>query len=129
MTTSFAKRRKRADDKALHISFNAVQMLTAETLEKGYTALHQASWYGHRAVVQVLVRNGANPTIVNFLGETANDAAALAGRPDMVELMKEATLGTDFLVVVARCPKPEEYHLAWLDWDGIHAPNPKILSI
>ena len=56
---------------------------------RGETVLHQAAYYGHEAVVQVLVDNGADVEAEGLEGETALHQAAYYGPEAMVRLLVE----------------------------------------
>ena len=56
----------------------------------GTTPLMMAARYGSRDVVQLLMQEGADPTLKNQLGLTAVDFARQAGRDDVAELITQA---------------------------------------
>ncbi len=53
----------------------------------GWTALHQAVWYGHRAVVIRLLQEGANPNQPDYAGETALHQTAWRGHDELTRLL------------------------------------------
>jgi hypothetical protein len=59
--------------------------------EMGRTALMRAAGAGHKDVVEVLLRCGADPEAVSSLGQTAIDVASARGRDDIVALLKGPT--------------------------------------
>lgn len=63
--------------------------------EKGTTPLHVAARAGQALQVELLVANGANPSVVDLNGQTAADIAKMAGHIDLseriIECMYEVT--------------------------------------
>jgi ubiquitin len=57
--------------------------------EKGNerTLLYRACEYGHRKIVEELLRIGANPRKMNAIGSTALHAASFYGQPEIVRLL------------------------------------------
>ncbi|KAK8795073.1 hypothetical protein WA588_003924 [Blastocystis sp. NMH] len=54
-----------------------------------YTALHNACWRGHKDIVCVLLRHGADMTIPNGEGEDCIRCAEMANQSEIVELLKK----------------------------------------
>eukprot|EP00941_MAST-03F_sp_MAST-3F-sp1_P004002 g4002.t1 len=97
-----AEAAKKGRRKSVQFFISQGACVNARDPRKGYTALHQAGWYGRKGCVEVLLKNGAKPSIVNFRGETALDAAKLAGQENMVKLMKEVMGETDFFAPITK---------------------------
>ena len=55
---------------------------TIDRLHQGCTALHLAILYGHAEAIPLLVAAGANPNVVDFLGNTPLEACAFSNRLD-----------------------------------------------
>ena len=51
------------------------------------TCACQAAWYGYSKIVTALLKAGTDPRLVNHLGESAVQAARLAGKPAIVEML------------------------------------------
>eukprot|EP00127_Corallochytrium_limacisporum_P003977 Clim_evm26s156 gene=Clim_evmTU26s156 len=64
---------------------------------RGWTLLMLASRLGNVAVVQTLVRCGADPLLVNDSGQTAEDVAKFWGHKRVVQVLKQAATGGSFL--------------------------------
>lgn len=47
----------------------------------------QAAWYGYRKIVTELLKAGTDPRLVNHMGESAVQAARLAGKDDIVQML------------------------------------------
>ena len=56
-------------------------------LRHGYTALHWAAWKGYSKIMDLLLKNGADPRITNHRGETVLDAAKLSEQQDAYKLL------------------------------------------
>ena len=54
----------------------------------GSTALMQAAWKGHQAVVQLLLEGGADPEAKDINGDTALEKARMFGHDGIVRLLK-----------------------------------------
>ena len=63
----------------------------------GFTMLSVAVLFGHNEVAEILLKAGANPSIVNRNGSTALHGAAFFGRSDLVQVLLDA--GVDVSVV------------------------------
>ncbi|XP_011331210.1 ARF GTPase-activating protein GIT1 isoform X2 [Ooceraea biroi] len=59
--------------------------------EKGTTPLHVAARAGQALQVELLIANGANPSIVDLNGQMAADTAKMAGHIDLSERIIECT--------------------------------------
>ncbi|OWF39549.1 Oxysterol-binding protein-related protein 1 [Mizuhopecten yessoensis] len=62
---------------------------------RGWTALHLATYFGHTGVVRVLLENGADVNVVNPNGDTPLHKAAFTGRMETLTLLlrSEADVG------------------------------------
>jgi ankyrin repeat protein len=58
------------------------------TDENGNTALREANGVKSAKMVELLLKNGANPLLKNKRGETMLDLAKKYGTPEIVELME-----------------------------------------
>jgi len=56
-------------------------------LRHGYTALHWAAWKGYTKIMDLLLKNGADPRITNHRGETVLESAKLAEQTETYELL------------------------------------------
>ena len=56
-------------------------------LRHGYTALHWAAWKGYTKILDLLLKNGADPHITNYRGETVLDAARLSEQDQTHKLL------------------------------------------
>ncbi len=56
----------------------------------GNTALHIAAWWGHSDVVSLLLSKGADPSLVNGVGHTAEQLARSAGKDETARLIAAA---------------------------------------
>ena len=56
----------------------------------GNTALHYAAMKGSRELVELLLANGADPTVKNKAGLTPADEAEKAGNKDIADILREA---------------------------------------
>lgn len=66
------------------------------------TPLHCAAQHGHRAVLALLLRHDADPSVKNGRGETPLDLAAQYGRLDAVRMLVGARPG---LLEPLKCPR------------------------
>ncbi len=55
----------------------------------GYTALHWAAWKGNVAMCKLLLRKKANPLVCNKRGETCVISAEIAGKNQIVQILKD----------------------------------------
>jgi ankyrin repeat protein len=58
--------------------------------QAGWTALHAAAQHGDQAMVELLLKYGANPTAKNDDGRTADDLAEEKGHADLAERLRAA---------------------------------------
>lgn len=58
--------------------------------ENGYTPLAYASMKGNGAMIEVLLRNGADPSLVTKEGDTAVELALRMGHADAADMLKNA---------------------------------------
>jgi ankyrin repeat protein len=56
---------------------------------QGATALMYAAWAGHRDMVELLLRNGADPLLKNIEGKTSLDLAMFRGHYSVAYLIEE----------------------------------------
>ncbi len=63
--------------------------LDAQGPQNGYSLLHDCTWHGHYKAVEVMLKAGANPHVVNHSGETPMGLAQLFGYDDIVALYKK----------------------------------------
>ena len=61
-----------------------------EYLDSGFTALYWAAFRGNNQVVSLLLHAGANPRMINLLGETALETAQARGHQECVALLEAA---------------------------------------
>ncbi|XP_073535277.1 oxysterol-binding protein-related protein 1 isoform X1 [Phyllobates terribilis] len=60
----------------------------------GWTPLHLACYFGHREVVEELLKAGADVNVLNDMGDTPLHRAAFTGRKELVMLLLESNADT-----------------------------------
>ncbi len=54
----------------------------------GFTPLHVASYFGRKSIIKILLKNNADPTVINDNGETAYALAIIQGHQESADLLK-----------------------------------------
>ncbi len=62
--------------------------------ENGMTPLIQAAKSGSLRIVELLLKNGADPTLKDMSGRTAADTALIFGHPEVTELIHKYEIVT-----------------------------------
>jgi ankyrin repeat protein len=62
--------------------------ISARDDDSGYTSLHEAAARGHAAVVEILLRHGANPNAQTGEGSTAWDLADMGCHEDVMDILE-----------------------------------------
>nr|CAB3264582.1 oxysterol-binding protein-related protein 2-like [Phallusia mammillata] len=76
---------------------------------KSWSALHLASYFGHYGVVEVLLKSGADPNVLNDTGDTALHKAAHTNREDIVHCLLQN--GADASMTNEENKKPHQIAL------------------
>ena len=74
--------------------------------ENGYTALAYAAMKGNGRMVELLLRNGVDPTMVTKEGDTPVELALRLGHSEVAEIFKAARLQMQGGETPATEPKP-----------------------
>ncbi|XP_076325986.1 oxysterol-binding protein-related protein 1-like [Tachypleus tridentatus] len=69
-----------------HVSFD-INCRGTQKSNRGWSALHLASYFGHTSVVQLLLQNKADVNVVNDTGDTPLHKAAYTGREGLLILL------------------------------------------
>ncbi|XP_068196852.1 oxysterol-binding protein-related protein 1-like isoform X2 [Antennarius striatus] len=73
----------------------------------GWTALHLACYFGHRDVVEELLKAGANANMQNQAGDTPLHKAAYTGRKEIVLLLLRYDASSNIINGTGQIPKDE----------------------
>ncbi len=84
----FASTGKNRDTVALLLD-NKAQVNLVEGQE-GWTALMFAAAEGHRSIVELLLQHGADPTVIDVDGSTAESFARDSGHTELADLIRDA---------------------------------------
>uniref|UniRef100_A0A8C4NLW2 Oxysterol-binding protein n=1 Tax=Dicentrarchus labrax TaxID=13489 RepID=A0A8C4NLW2_DICLA len=71
----------------------------------GWTPLHLASYFGHRDVVEELLKTGADANVQNDMGDTPLHKAAYTGRKEIVLLLLRYDACSNIINGTAQIPK------------------------
>ncbi|XP_035025880.1 oxysterol-binding protein-related protein 1 isoform X1 [Hippoglossus stenolepis] len=71
----------------------------------GWTPLHMASYFGHREVVEELLKAGADVNLQNNMGDTPLHKAAYTGRKEIVLLLLRFDAGANIINGTAQIPQ------------------------
>ncbi|TRY94399.1 hypothetical protein DNTS_027940 [Danionella cerebrum] len=71
----------------------------------GWTPLHLASYFGHRDVVEALLKAGADANLSNNVGDTPLHKAAFTGRKEVVMLLLQFDACASVINGMAQIPK------------------------
>jgi ankyrin repeat protein len=61
------------------------------SLRSGFTALHVAGYFGRLSIIKLLLEHGADPTVLNAAGQTAEECARNRGHLEAAEMLTEAS--------------------------------------
>ncbi|XP_012060541.1 PREDICTED: ARF GTPase-activating protein GIT2 [Atta cephalotes] len=100
--------------------------------EKGTTPLHVAARAGQVLQVELLVVNGANPSVVDLNGQTAADIAKMAGHMDLseriIECMYEVTDRLTYHICSRKPNHRRDQHLISSDLSSFLNKNELVLE-
>ncbi|KYN16608.1 ARF GTPase-activating protein GIT2, partial [Trachymyrmex cornetzi] len=100
--------------------------------EKGTTPLHVAARAGQGLQVELLVANGANPSVVDLNGQTAADIAKMAGHMDLseriIECMYEVTDRLTYHICSRKPNHRRDQHLISSDLSSFLDKNELVLE-
>ncbi|XP_059399305.1 oxysterol-binding protein-related protein 1 isoform X1 [Carassius carassius] len=71
----------------------------------GWTPLHLACYFGHKDVVETLLKNGADANLPNNVGDTPLHKAAFTGRKEVVMLLLQYDACASVINGMAQIPK------------------------
>uniref|UniRef100_A0A8C4NM04 Oxysterol-binding protein n=1 Tax=Dicentrarchus labrax TaxID=13489 RepID=A0A8C4NM04_DICLA len=78
---------------------------TRSKASSGWTPLHLASYFGHRDVVEELLKTGADANVQNDMGDTPLHKAAYTGRKEIVLLLLRYDACSNIINGTAQIPK------------------------
>uniref|UniRef100_A0A8D3E4I9 Oxysterol-binding protein n=1 Tax=Scophthalmus maximus TaxID=52904 RepID=A0A8D3E4I9_SCOMX len=94
--------RSRVDDRDASVDINCTSRCPPSA---GWTALHMACYFGHRDVVDELLKAGADVNLQNNMGDTALHKAAYTGRKEIVLLLLRYDACANIINGTAQIPK------------------------
>ncbi|XP_034558110.1 oxysterol-binding protein-related protein 1-like isoform X2 [Notolabrus celidotus] len=89
-------------DQKISLNLNCISKSKASA---GWTALHMACYFGHRDVVEELLKAGADANVQNNMGDTPLHKAAYTGRKEIVLLLLRYDASSNIINGIAQIPK------------------------
>ncbi|KAM9845042.1 oxysterol-binding protein-related protein 1-like [Aulostomus maculatus] len=82
-----------------------INYISKTKVSSGWTSLHLASYFGHKDVVEELLKAGADVNLQNTMGDTPLHKAALTGRKEIVLLLLRYDASASIINGTAQIPK------------------------